>query len=131
MSDLDTELQPYRDFVDFLFQSKREGADGFLHAGAGLAFEAGEVGDHMKKHWVYDRPLPRDEVIEEMGDTCHYFVMLLIKMNVSLSEVIEGNVEKLSARYPNGFTKHDAIARADKGPTTLGSTRLQTKFRPA
>lgn len=116
MSDLDTELQPFRDFVDFLFQSKREGPEGFMHAAGGMAFEAGEVGDHMKKHWVYDRPLNRDEVIEEMGDTFHYFVMLLIKMNVSLSEVIEANVEKLRARYPNGFTKHDAIARADKNP---------------
>jgi NTP pyrophosphatase (non-canonical NTP hydrolase) len=109
-----SKLRNYRDFVNFLFQSKNSGPDGFLHAAVGCAGESAEILDHMKKHWVYDRPLDREKVIEEMGDTFHYFVMLMIMMGVDLDDVVDNNVTKLRKRYPNGFTKHDAIARADK-----------------
>lgn len=110
----------FRKFVNYLFQSKREGNDGFMHAAAGLAGESGEVLDHMKKGWVYDRVLDVDKVIEEMGDTLHYFFMLMIKMEellgepFELTDVIQDNMVKLRKRYPNGFTKEAAIARADK-----------------
>jgi NTP pyrophosphatase (non-canonical NTP hydrolase) len=107
-------LTRYRDFVDVLFQSKREGNDGFIHPAVGMAGESAEVLDHMKKLWVYDRPMDREKVMEEMGDTFHYFVMMLIKLDTTLIEVIQNNVAKLTKRYPNGFTKADAIARADK-----------------
>jgi len=46
-----------------------------------------------------------------MGDTFHYFMMLMIMMKVGLEDVIEANVVKLRKRYPNGFTQHDAIAQ--------------------
>jgi NTP pyrophosphatase (non-canonical NTP hydrolase) len=103
----------FREFVDNLFVSRRDGVDGFMHAAVGLAGESGEVLDHIKKQWAYDKPLPRDKVIEEMGDTLHYFMMLCIKMDVTFSEVMTNNVEKLLKRYPNGFSKAAAIARAD------------------
>jgi NTP pyrophosphatase (non-canonical NTP hydrolase) len=111
--------EEFRAFVDSLFQSKREGNDGLLHASVGLAGEAGEVLDHMKKAWVYDRELDIPKVLEEMGDVLHYFFMLMIKLeeigvHVELIDIIQNNMAKLRKRYPNGFTKRDAIARADK-----------------
>lgn len=118
LSDQPTEAV-FREFVSYLFQSKRGGPDGFHHAASGLAGEAGEVLDHTKKHWVYDRTLDREKVMEEMGDTLHYFFMMMIKLSetgeyVSLSSFIQNNMVKLRKRYPNGFTKEAAIARADK-----------------
>jgi NTP pyrophosphatase (non-canonical NTP hydrolase) len=104
----------FREFVDGLFQSKRTGADGFLHAAVGLAGESAEVLDHMKKMWVYDKHIDREKVLEEMGDVLHYFTMLCIKMDVSFADVIAGNITKLQKRYPDGFSKTAAIARADK-----------------
>ena len=121
-----TREKEFRDFVGQLFVAKREGPDGFLHAAVGLAGEAGEVLDHMKKHWVYDRPMDREKVLEEMGDTLHYLIMCCIKMSeddgspeagyVTLSTLIQHNMRKLRKRYPDGFTKEAAIARADKAP---------------
>lgn len=107
-------LDEFREFVDYLFQSKNTGTEAFLHAAVGLAGESAEVLDHMKKLWVYDRPLDRDKVLEEMGDVFHYFMMLMIVMEVPLNRVIENNMAKLRKRYPDGFTKEAAIARADK-----------------
>lgn len=127
ISSMTVQEHEFRDFVDNLFQEKREGAEGFMHAGGGLAFEAGETGDHCKKHWVYGREIDRDKLIEEMGDTFHYFTMLMIKMNIVLADVINHNVAKLRKRYPNGFTKFDAIARADKFETAIDQNSLITR----
>lgn len=107
-------LTAFREFVDHLFQSKNTGADAFLHAAVGLTGESAEILDHMKKHWVYDRPLDRDKVREEMGDAFHYFMMLLIVMGWTLNDIIDDNTAKLLKRYPDGFSKRAAIARADK-----------------
>lgn len=122
--------QEFRRFVDSLFQSKREGLDGLIHACVGLAGESGECLDLAKKSWVYDKPLDVPKLLEEMGDTLHYFFMTLIKLeeltgvHFTLGAVMQNNVDKLNKRYPNGFTKADAIARADVGPAgptvTLG-----------
>lgn len=110
----------FRKFVDYLFQAKRVGVDGFHHAASGLAGEASEVLDHTKKSWVYGRELDLEKMFEEMGDTLHYFMMLMIKIEettghpVDFSTFIQDNMVKLRKRYPNGFSKEAAIARADK-----------------
>lgn len=114
------ELVDFRSFVDHLFQAKNTGPDAFLHAAVGLTGESAEILDHMKKHWVYERPLDTAKVLEEMGDAFHYFTMMLIVTGWTLKDVIDNNVAKLNKRYPNGFTKADAIARADKGPARAG-----------
>lgn len=106
--------EQFRAFVDYLFSAKREGNDGFLHAAVGLSGESGEVLDHMKKMWVYDKPMDREKVLEEMGDTLHYFMQLCIKMDVEFADLFQNNYDKLRKRYPNGFSKEAAIARADK-----------------
>lgn len=108
--------QDYREFVEGLFVKRREGIDGFMHAASGLAGESGEVLDHVKKTWVYGKPFDYAKVLEEMGDTLHYFTMMCIKMGISWEDVIANNVTKLKKRYPNGYSDADAIARADQKP---------------
>ena len=104
----------YRAFVEGLFVKRREGIDGFMHAASGLAGERGEVLDLIKKTWVYGKPLDYGKVLEEMGNTLHYFTMMCLKMGVSWEDVIDNNVTKLKKRYPNGYSDADTIARADQ-----------------
>src|SRR6185312_15396742 len=115
--------------VDYLFQSTRIGVDGLLHGAVGLAGESGEVLDHMKKLWVYDKPLTEEvlaKIEEEMGDVIHYYFMLMIHLSevvgkdYDLSYFFRNNMLKLSKRYPNGFTKQAALARADKDTRSMG-----------
>lgn len=103
----------YLMFVNRLFASKRDGIDGVLHACVGLAGESGECLDIVKKSWVYDKPLDKEKLQEEAGDTLHYLTMLCIKMGWTWQDLINNNVTKLKKRYPDGFTKAAAIARAD------------------
>ena len=115
--DLDPTEDNFREFVDGLFRAKRSGIDGMLHAAVGMAGESGEVLDIIKKSWVYDKPLDREKLLEEMGDVLHYMMQQCIKQRWTFGDLIQSNMVKLSKRYPNGFTKADAIARRDvRGP---------------
>ena len=104
----------YAMFVGRLFAKRNAGADGFMHAAVGIAGEAGEILDAVKKRWVYDKPLDFENMIEELGDLEFYMQALRMLLGVSREEIIRHNYEKLNKRYPSGYTDAAAIARADK-----------------
>ena len=85
-----------------------------LHAILGIAGEAGELTDLVKKSIVYHQTLDRQKLKEELGDLFHYTAMLLSSQGWSFEDIFETNATKLRVRYPNGFTYKDAIARKDK-----------------
>jgi NTP pyrophosphatase (non-canonical NTP hydrolase) len=73
-------------------------------AALGLAGETGELVDMVKKHVGHDHPLDLVKVQKEMGDVLYYLDWLASIMKTSLEEVAGMNVEKLVARYPDGFS---------------------------
>lgn len=85
-----------------------------LHAVLGVAGEAGELADAIKKHWAYEKPLDINHVREEAGDLLFYLMLLLDECGVSLASVFEQNTAKLARRYPSGYSNAAAQARADK-----------------
>lgn len=80
----------------------------------GLTGEAGEVSEMIKKNVFYDKPIDKTKMVEEMGDLLWYFTHLLITFDLSMKEVEQANMDKLSKRFPNGFSKTDAIEQKDK-----------------
>lgn len=104
----------YAAFVDRLFAKRNEGAEGLLHAAVGIAGEAGELLDAIKKHWVYNKPLDRENLVEEIGDLLFYAQAMCGVLGISMAEAIAANKAKLSKRYPNGYSDAAAQARADK-----------------
>ncbi len=79
----------------------------------GIASEAGEVAGVIEKHLFQGHPLDKDKLIKEMGDVLWYLAMMSDAMKVSLEDVMERNIEKLKARYPEKFTVEDSIKRTD------------------
>lgn len=73
--------------------------------GLGIAGEAGEVADLIKKAIFHEHGIEnlRDKIIEEMGDTFWYLSYLSFALDVPLEEVAARNIEKLKKRYPDGF----------------------------
>lgn len=67
----------------------------------GLAGEAGEVSELIKKHLFHDRRNIRAELIEELGDTLAYLVAHADAWGISLEEIIAANVRKRAERYPS------------------------------
>lgn len=83
-----------------------------MHAAAGMAGEAGEVVDAVKKIIFYGKPVDRKHLIEEMGDQLWYINLMISKLDSSWSEVFEVNIAKLEARYPGlRFDADKAINR--------------------
>lgn len=70
----------------------------------GLAGEAGEVADLVKKGIFHQHGLDAEKVKKELGDVLWYVAALCSKLGFDLGEVMEANVEKLKARYPDGYS---------------------------
>lgn len=66
----------------------------------GLAGEAGEVVDDIKKKYFHGRDIDPQHTIEELGDVMWYVANIATQLGVSIEELIEYNVSKLSKRYP-------------------------------
>lgn len=77
----------------------------------GLTGESGELIDHVKKHLFHGHPIDRAYAKKELGDILWYVAALCTELNLSLGEVAEMNIDKLKARYPNGFSEQDSIDR--------------------
>lgn len=114
-------MHTYSDFVaskkkpgeDILAQMTPEKAD-LDHMAKGVAGEGGELLDAIKRHTVYNKPLDRENVIEELGDLEFFMEGLRQRLGISREETLAANMAKLDVRYRQGYTDEEAAARADK-----------------
>lgn len=78
------------------------GVTGVVYTALGLAGEAGEVANKVKKVFRdHDGELThelRDAIIEELGDTLWYVAMLADELGLVLSRVADVNLHKLGRR---------------------------------
>lgn len=79
----------------------------------GLAGEAGEVADTVKKAVFHQHGIDRNKLIKELGDVLWYVAAICTKLDVTMSEVMEQNISKLMQRYPDGYTSDASKARVD------------------
>jgi NTP pyrophosphatase (non-canonical NTP hydrolase) len=80
----------------------------------GLAGEAGEVCDLLKKVHGHGTPYDAEKLKKELGDTLWYLASLCTVHGFTLEEVAQGNIAKLRARHPKGFSVASANAKADE-----------------
>lgn len=86
-----------------------------LHAAMGLSTEANEFLDMMKKHIFYGKPLDYINAGEELGDIMWYFSLALSILKIPFDDILKKNIEKLQHRYPEKFSKEDALERDLEG----------------
>lgn len=79
----------------------------------GLAGEAGETVEIVKKAIFHGHELDRDRLTKELGDVLFYLVSLATAAGIPFQSVVQGNVNKLDARYPAGFSSADSLTRRD------------------
>lgn len=82
----------------------------------GLAGEAGEVAERVKKGILHGHGLDVVALAVELGDVLWYVAGLATVAGIDLGQIMTNNVAKLHARYPDGFTSADSIARRDVAP---------------
>ena len=83
--------------------------------GVGVASEAGELLDALKKAIIYQRPLDRQNVVEEIGDIRFYLAGLMNELGITEMDILEACNAKLAKRYASGgYSDQQAQDRADK-----------------
>jgi NTP pyrophosphatase (non-canonical NTP hydrolase) len=91
-----------------------EPSDDLMHAALGLAGEAGEFADAVKKHLVYGQPLDKANAIEEIGDIMWFCALACSALSIDMGRVAQMNIDKLKRRYPEKYADDLAVARLDK-----------------
>lgn len=87
-----------------------------IHMVLGIAGEAGELVDAVKKYAIYRKEIDIENVIEELGDLEFYMEGLRQGFGITREETIKANTAKLSVRYKDHeYSDQSATARADKG----------------
>lgn len=96
-------------------QSNKESVDigGIFNACLGLSGEVGEFNDMIKKWVFHEKELDMEHAKKEAGDILLYVVMLCESFGWNMEEIMQMNVDKLKARYPDGFDVEKANHRAE------------------
>lgn len=82
-----------------------------IHMCLGLQTESAELSDVFKKNIAYAKPVDWVNVKEEVGDMMWYIANLCNINGWNLEDIMETNIKKLEARYPEKFTNENAINR--------------------
>ena len=104
-SDASSDAQSFSDALDVI--------DGFgvsperiLTAAIGISAEGGGFAEIVKKSIFQAKPMDDDaqyHMKRELGDILWYVTQACIALGISLEDVIDTNIQKLEARYPDGF----------------------------
>ena len=96
-------------------QSNKESVDigGIFNACLGLSGEVGEFNDMIKKWVFHEKELDMEHAKKEAGDILWYVVMLCESFGWNMEEIMQMTVDKLKARYPEGFDVERANHRAE------------------
>ena len=77
-----------------------------LTAAIGISAEGGEFAEIVKKCIFQGKPMDDDaqyHMKRELGDIMWYIAQACIALGISLEDVLDTNIQKLEARYPDGF----------------------------
>tara|TARA_R110000782_G_scaffold212264_1_gene300324 strand:+ start:198 stop:713 length:516 start_codon:yes stop_codon:yes gene_type:complete len=82
-----------------------------VNGALGLAGEAGEVAELVKKHKYHGQDIDLDALAKEMGDVLWYLAEICNQSGLSLDAIASGNIAKLRERHPGKFdpSYHDAV----------------------
>ena len=69
----------------------------------GLFGEGGECADIYKKYMYQGHEFDREHMAKELGDVLWYAAELAAGLSMTLEEIAQRNIDKLRARYPEGF----------------------------
>lgn len=81
------------------------------NAALGLAGEAGEFANDVKKFLYHGHDASTPTFVDELGDILWYVAMAADVIGVSLSVIMQANIDKLKKRYPDGFSHEASINR--------------------
>lgn len=83
-----------------------------LNGAMGLCGESGEAIDLLKKHRMHGHPFDQEKFAKELGDIAWYLAEAATAIGMDLESILQMNIQKLKARYPEGFDSEKSIHRS-------------------
>lgn len=87
--------------------------DVLVNSVMGLCGESGEAIDIVKKWLMQGHELDKEHLIKELGDVAWYLAEAATALDVPLETVLQGNLDKLRQRFPNGFDTEASVHRKE------------------
>lgn len=82
------------------------------HALHGMSGEVGEL--HSLYQKVYQgHTFDEEHAKKELGDLCWFIAEYCTAMGWNLSDIMQMNIDKLKARFPEGFSADKSLHRAE------------------
>ena len=85
--------------------------DVLINSVMGLCGESGEAIDIVKKWLAQGHELDKAHLVKELGDVAWYLAEAATALDIPLEHIMQGNIEKLKSRYPQGFEKERSAVR--------------------
>ena len=86
--------------------------DVLINSVMGLCGESGEAIDIVKKWLAQGHELDRAHLAKELGDVAWYLAEAATALDIPLEDILRANLDKLKARYPEGFRARNSIERS-------------------
>ena len=87
--------------------------DLLISSALGLCGESGEVADIVKKFRFQGHDIDFEHIAKELGDIAWYLAVGAYSIGYDLETILQMNVDKLEARYPDGFSTNRSLQRAE------------------
>lgn len=87
--------------------------DVLINSVMGLCGESGEAIDIVKKWLAQGHELDRVRLMKELGDVAWYLAEAATALGIPLEEILQGNIDKLKMRYPEGFASEKSVCRLE------------------
>lgn len=84
--------------------------DMLRHAVFGLASESGEVAGILQKEYQ-GHDVEIEHLKKELGDCCWMVAEACTALGLNLDDVMQTNIDKLRARFPEGFDPEKSLHR--------------------
>ena len=85
--------------------------DVLINSVMGLCGESGEAIDLVKKWMMQGHELDKAHLAKELGDVAWYLAETATAIGYDLETILQANIDKLKARYPEGFTADRSMHR--------------------
>ena len=106
-------LDDYQELANCSAGAGGDGEKRLVVSALGLAGEAGEFANLVKKMTAHGHPFDPDSLKDELGDVLWYLAEAATAVGLNLQDIASHNVDKLIKRYPEGFSEENSINRPD------------------
>jgi len=115
-SEASKDPQEFSDALDIIDETSGISPERLITAAMGICAEGGEFTEVVKKCVFQGKPMDEHTLYHlkrELGDIMWYIAQGCIALEIPLEDIIWMNIEKLEARYPNGFEQFRSENRKD------------------